>query len=93
MFIYRHSDDMINRLERAGLGYHVNSDETDDKLGKLKKALLYDFMHLDFHLLILITCWAYNKQENFTLVIDSLETSLSKQTKWLVNIQIGTLFV
>lgn len=36
LIIYRHSDDMINRLERAGLGYHVNSDETDDKLGKLK---------------------------------------------------------
>lgn len=31
----RHSDEMIDRLERAGLGYHVNSDETDDKLGKL----------------------------------------------------------
>lgn len=30
----RHSDEMIDRLERAGLGYHVNSDETDDKLGK-----------------------------------------------------------
>lgn len=32
---FRHSDEMIDRLERAGLGYHVNSDETDDKLGKL----------------------------------------------------------
>lgn len=32
----RHSDEMIDRLERAGLGYHVNTDETDDKLGNSK---------------------------------------------------------
>ena len=24
---------MIERLERAGLGYHVNPDETEDRLG------------------------------------------------------------
>lgn len=49
MIIYRHSDDMINRLERAGLGYHVNSDETDDKLGKLsKQIILYDLMPFGF---------------------------------------------
>lgn len=25
---------MIQRLERAGLGYHVEADQTTDKLGK-----------------------------------------------------------
>jgi hypothetical protein len=35
LFCYRHSDEMIERLERAGLGYHVNARQTDDKLGEI----------------------------------------------------------
>ena len=26
---------MIQKLESAGLGYHVSADETEDKLGKI----------------------------------------------------------
>lgn len=37
----RHSEEMIERLERAGLGYHVNAHETDDKLGKISQILLF----------------------------------------------------
>ena len=29
----RHTDEMIKKLESAGLGYHVSADETEDKLG------------------------------------------------------------
>lgn len=29
----RHTDDMIHKLESAGLGYHVKTDESDDRLG------------------------------------------------------------
>ena len=32
--IFRHSDQLIERLENAGLGYHVDADKTVDKLGK-----------------------------------------------------------
>ena len=31
--VYRHTDDMIHKLESAGLGYHVKTDESDDRLG------------------------------------------------------------
>lgn len=32
-YFHRHSDDVIKRLEQAGLGYHVASDRTNDRLG------------------------------------------------------------
>ncbi|XP_022803330.1 E3 ubiquitin-protein ligase rnf213-alpha-like isoform X2 [Stylophora pistillata] len=31
----RHTDDMIHKLESAGLGYRVNADETEDRLGHI----------------------------------------------------------
>lgn len=34
IFIFsRHSKELIQRLEQAGLGYHVDADKTTDKLG------------------------------------------------------------
>ena len=30
---FRHTEEMIQKLESAGLGYHVSADETEDKLG------------------------------------------------------------
>ena len=58
----KHTPVMIKRLEEAGLGYHVKSDETEDKLGHIPlrqlvyrvlalpdsmKALVWDFGQLD----------------------------------------------
>ena len=58
----KHTVEMIERLESAGLGYHVRSDETEDKLGHIPlrqlvyrvhalpdsmKALVWDFGQLD----------------------------------------------
>lgn len=31
--VYRHSDDMIERLEKAGLGFYVRATETQQRLG------------------------------------------------------------
>ena len=31
--IYRHSDEMIERLEKAGLGFYVRASETHQRLG------------------------------------------------------------
>ena len=31
--VYRHSTEVIQKLEHAGLGYHISSEETTDKLG------------------------------------------------------------
>ena len=33
---FRHTKEMIKKLESAGLGYHVSADETEDKLGRPK---------------------------------------------------------
>lgn len=45
----RHSEDMINRLERAGLGYHVNFNETGDKLGNFITIFEHKKIFLKFH--------------------------------------------
>ncbi len=33
MICFRHTREMIQKLESAGLGYHVSADETEDELG------------------------------------------------------------
>jgi hypothetical protein len=30
---FRHSEELIKRLEQAGLGYHVDADKTTDRFG------------------------------------------------------------
>ena len=35
IFYFRHSEDLIRKLEQAGLGYHVDADKTTDRLGKM----------------------------------------------------------
>lgn len=42
LVFYRHTDDMIHQLESAGLGYHVKTDESEDRLGK-KQFLILPF--------------------------------------------------
>ena len=34
-FADRHSEDLIKRLEQAGLGYHVDAEKTTDRMGQL----------------------------------------------------------
>ena len=36
--IYRHSEEMIEKLESAGLGFYVRATETQQKLGKCANA-------------------------------------------------------
>ena len=38
----RHTDDMIHKLESAGLGYHVKTDQSEDRLG-MKQFVLISF--------------------------------------------------
>ncbi|XP_062507501.1 E3 ubiquitin-protein ligase rnf213-alpha-like isoform X2 [Corticium candelabrum] len=38
----KHTDDMIQRLEAAGLGFHVRAEDTDDRLGRIPlRQLVY----------------------------------------------------
>ena len=32
---FRHTEEMIKKLESAGLGYHVRADETEERLGRI----------------------------------------------------------
>lgn len=41
----RHTPEMIGRLERAGLGYRVKADETEDRLGKVPMRQLVYRVH------------------------------------------------
>ena len=41
MFIYRHNEDMIKRLESAGLGFFIKASETQQKLGIAILSLNY----------------------------------------------------
>ena len=37
----RHTNDMIHKLESAGLGYHVSAEETEDKLGMIPTKYIW----------------------------------------------------
>ena len=46
----RHSDEMIEKLKKAGLGYNVGEEDTKDKFGKSwnKIKLYYSMLHILF---------------------------------------------
>ncbi|XP_071112375.1 E3 ubiquitin-protein ligase rnf213-alpha-like [Haliotis cracherodii] len=51
----KHSDEFIQRLERAGLGYHVEADKTTDKLGHVPmRRLVYRVQPLPQSMLPLV---------------------------------------
>ena len=65
---YRHTDDMIKKLESAGLGFYVKATKTQQKLGlfRMRKrfiltACLFLFLlQARFHYVSLsIECWSY----------------------------------
>ncbi|WAR07285.1 R213A-like protein [Mya arenaria] len=50
-----HSDELIRKLEQAGLGYHVDADETTDRLGRVPmRRLVYRVQPLPQSLLPLV---------------------------------------
>ena len=42
----RHTNDMIHKLESAGLGYHVSAEETEDKLGMIPPKYIWKLASL-----------------------------------------------
>lgn len=54
LLLCRHSKQVIERLEKAGLGYHVSAEKTCDKLGKLFMAnvscLCFKVLQMDEYL-------------------------------------------
>ncbi|XP_036938207.1 E3 ubiquitin-protein ligase rnf213-beta [Acanthopagrus latus] len=68
----KHSPEMVERLERAGLGYRVRADETEDRLGKVPlRQLVYRVHPLPPSLASLV--W------DFGQLSDSTELSYIKQ--------------
>ncbi|KAL4648632.1 E3 ubiquitin-protein ligase rnf213-beta-like [Arapaima gigas] len=68
----RHSPKMVDRLERAGLGYRVNAGETEDKLGKVPlRQLVYRVQPLPPSMIPLV--W------DFGQLSDSAELSYIRQ--------------
>lgn len=72
---------MIERLERAGLGYHVNPDETEDRLGWFSfKILLKRYLEKDaliyMQMIIIIEYYCcFRKYSNASLGIPSATSS------------------
>ncbi|XP_062574164.1 E3 ubiquitin-protein ligase rnf213-alpha-like [Saccostrea cucullata] len=59
----KHSDEMINRLEQAGLGYNVSAENTKDKLGRLPmRHLVYRVQPLPQSMLPLV--WDFGQLDN-----------------------------
>ncbi|XP_071319372.1 E3 ubiquitin-protein ligase rnf213-beta isoform X2 [Trachinotus anak] len=68
----KHSPEMVERLERAGLGYRVRADETEDRLGKVPlRQLVYRVHPLPPSMASLV--W------DFGQLSDSTELSYIKQ--------------
>ncbi|XP_037610034.1 E3 ubiquitin-protein ligase rnf213-beta isoform X1 [Sebastes umbrosus] len=68
----KHSPEMVKRLERAGLGYRVKADETEDRLGKVPlRQLVYRVHPLPPSMVSLV--W------DFGQLSDSTELSYIKQ--------------
>ncbi|CAG2252466.1 RNF213 [Mytilus edulis] len=62
----KHSDELIKRLEQAGLGYHVDADKTTDKLGKMRvpmRRLVYRVQPLPQSMLPLVWDFGQLKTE------------------------------
>lgn len=61
----KHSPDMVERLEHAGLGYRVKADETKDRLGKVPlRQLVYRVHPLPPSMVSLV--WDFGQLSNFT---------------------------
>ena len=41
MYLFRHSEDMIKKLENAGLGFYVKETETHQKLGRFCLCMIF----------------------------------------------------
>lgn len=52
---FRHSEDLIKKLEQAGLGYHVEAEKTTDKLGMLHYKIVNSEVEWR-SLVVLYTC-------------------------------------
>ena len=60
-----HSEEMIRRLENAGLGYHIRADKTQDKLGSIPmRRLVYRVKELPPSLYPLV--WDFGTLDNHT---------------------------
>ncbi|XP_069130639.1 E3 ubiquitin-protein ligase rnf213-alpha-like isoform X2 [Argopecten irradians] len=73
----KHSADMIERLEKAGLGYHVKLDETTDKLGRIPmRHLVYRVQPLPHSMLPMV--WDFG-QLNLEMERQYIKQMVAKQ--------------
>lgn len=52
--VLRHPEELIKKLEQAGLGYHVDADETTDKLGRIPMRRLVNYFTLSLMILFIV---------------------------------------
>ncbi|CAL8303834.1 unnamed protein product [Merluccius merluccius] len=61
----KHTDEMVNKLESAGLGYRVRAEETDEKLGSIPlRQLVYRVQALPPSMIPLV--WDFGQLNDYT---------------------------
>ncbi|XP_060883381.1 E3 ubiquitin-protein ligase rnf213-alpha isoform X2 [Labrus mixtus] len=90
----KHTDDMIKRLESAGLGYRVRAEETDEKLGSIPlRQLVYRVQALPPSMIPLV--WDFGQLNDHTekiyiqqIVQRVIENNAINQTnlKWITDV-------
>ena len=49
-----HSEEMVSKLEKAGLGYHINAENTRDQIGRIPlRRLVYRVREIPSSLYVL----------------------------------------
>jgi hypothetical protein len=60
----RHPEDLIKKLDKAGLGYHVSSSKTEDTFGKTPmRHLVYRVQPLPHSLMAFV--WDFGQLDSF----------------------------
>ena len=76
--ILRHTDKMIKKLESAGLGYHVKSEDASEKLGVFSLLIQQSFLNFDF--------LSYSFPPPYLEVSSSLTEYISGDLQWLTKL-------
>ncbi|XP_041755240.2 E3 ubiquitin-protein ligase rnf213-alpha-like [Coregonus clupeaformis] len=90
----KHTDEMIHRLESAGLGYRVRAEETDEKLGSIPlRQLVYRVQALPPSMIPLV--WDFGQLNDHTekmyikkIVKRVVQTNMIKMAyaRWITNV-------
>ena len=83
----QHSEDMIKKLEEAGLGYHVRADKTNDKIGSIPmRRLVYRVKEIPLSMFPLIFDFGtLDTETEKKYIAQMVDHKLQKTDQWPPN--------